>query len=142
MKLATNVMAALVVLGTSAVVTSSADAATVVRSVNHGPNCTTTTVRVHEHGVLRTRTVRNCAPVVHTGVVVHAPVIRRPVVHTGVVVHTPVVHRPVVHTGVVVHTPVVHGGVYVGGHSNRCVTKTVTTHENGVARRVSRRVCT
>src|SRR3954451_22984779 len=87
MKLATNVMAALVVLGTSAVVTSSADAATVVRSVNHGPNCTTTTVRVHEHGVLRTRTVHNCAPVVHTAVVVH-----RPVVHTGVVVHAPVVH--------------------------------------------------
>jgi hypothetical protein len=113
MKLAASLMAALIVLGTSVAVTSTADAKTVVRTVNHGPNCTTRTVRVREHGVMRTKTVRNCAPARHV-----AP-------------------------RVVVRTPAVRTGVYIAKPSrHHCVTKTVTTRKHGVARKVTKRVCT
>jgi hypothetical protein len=111
MKLAAGLMAALLALSAPVAISSSADAKTVVRTTTHGPNCTTKTVRVREHGVMRTRTVRNCAPVAHV-----AP-------------------------RVVIRAPVVRTGVYVGAPRRHCVTKTVTVREHGKTRRVVRRSC-
>lgn len=120
MKLARSLMAAAFALATMGAISAPALAASKSVTTRSNGACTTKVVKVREGGMMRTRTVRNCRPVVRV-----AP---RVVVRTPVVSSRVVVRQPVVHSRVVVRKPMTH----------KCVTKTVVDH--GVRR--SRKVCT